>query len=55
MKKSCKNSDGIIKFINEGHSGVKLETVKLLESFINKDIMPVTYEIGSLGLGDLAL
>ena len=45
----------LLNSLTKGHSGVKLETVKLLESFINKDIMPVTYEIGSLGAsGDLA-
>lgn len=38
-----------------GHSGVKEDTVALLIELYNRDIIPVVYEIGSLGAsGDLA-
>lgn len=38
-----------------GHSGVKADTVELLVELYNRDILPVVYEIGSLGAsGDLA-
>ncbi len=38
-----------------GHSGVQLATVEKLLEFYNNDIIPVVYELGSLGAsGDLA-
>lgn len=38
-----------------GHSGAQLETVSRLIDFYNHDILPVVYEMGSLGAsGDLA-
>jgi len=38
-----------------GHSGVKNDTVDLLVELYNRDILPVVFEIGSLGAsGDLA-
>lgn len=38
-----------------GHSGVKTDTVELLTELYNRDILPVVYEMGSLGAsGDLA-
>jgi histidine ammonia-lyase len=38
-----------------GHSGVKTETVEMLCELYNRDILPVVYEMGSLGAsGDLA-
>lgn len=38
-----------------GHSGVRLQLVQRLVYFFNNDILPVVYEIGSLGAsGDLA-
>jgi histidine ammonia-lyase len=39
----------------KGYSGIKQETLELLLDFINYDLIPVTYKIGSLGAsGDLA-
>lgn len=39
----------------KGHSGIRLETLDLLIFMINNDIIPVTYQFGSLGAsGDLA-
>jgi histidine ammonia-lyase len=44
-----------IQSLSYGHSGVQPETVELLVSFFNNDILPVVYEQGSLGAsGDLA-
>ena len=44
-----------IQNLSYGHSGVQLDTVKLLVEFFNKGIYPVVYEQGSLGAsGDLA-
>lgn len=41
--------------LSYGHSGVQLATVEKLLDFYNKDIIPVVYELGSLGAsGDLA-
>lgn len=38
-----------------GHSGVQWSTIKQLLTFVNRDILPVVYESGSLGAsGDLA-
>jgi histidine ammonia-lyase len=56
-------SDEIVKLmlllkilgLSKGHSGVQLETVERLIFFYNNDILPVIYELGSLGAsGDLA-
>ncbi|WP_411768434.1 histidine ammonia-lyase [Winogradskyella sp. A3E31] len=44
-----------IQSLSYGHSGVQLDTVKLLIAFYNHDVLPVVYEYGSLGAsGDLA-
>ncbi len=44
-----------IQSLAYGHSGVQLQTIERLIGFYNHDIMPVVYEIGSLGAsGDLA-
>jgi len=41
--------------LSKGHSGVQLETVERLLYFYNNNIIPVVYELGSLGAsGDLA-
>lgn len=41
--------------LSYGHSGVQLETVQRLIDFYNHDILPVVYQLGSLGAsGDLA-
>ena len=41
--------------LSYGHSGVQLETVQRLIDFYNYDIIPVVYQLGSLGAsGDLA-
>lgn len=41
--------------LSYGHSGVQLETVQRLVDFYNHDIIPVVYQLGSLGAsGDLA-
>ncbi len=38
-----------------GHSGVQLETVERILDFYNNDVIPVVYQLGSLGAsGDLA-
>lgn len=43
------------KSLSYGHSGVQLATVEKLLDFYNQDIIPVIYELGSLGAsGDLA-
>lgn len=47
----------VLKIINMslGHSGVKMETVRLLNEMLNNNILPVIYQQGSLGAsGDLA-
>ena len=44
-----------IQSLSYGHSGVQLLTVNRLIDFYNNDILPVIYELGSLGAsGDLA-
>lgn len=44
-----------IQSLSYGHSGVQLATVERLIDFYNNDILPVIYELGSLGAsGDLA-
>ncbi len=44
-----------IQGLIQGHSGVQLETVNMLVSLWNNNILPVVYEQGSLGAsGDLA-
>lgn len=44
-----------VKSLSYGHSGVELATVEKLLDFYNNDIIPVVYELGSLGAsGDLA-
>lgn len=41
--------------LSYGHSGVQLQTVQRLIDFFNHDIIPVVYQLGSLGAsGDLA-
>ncbi|MDK2772880.1 MAG: histidine ammonia-lyase [Flavobacterium sp.] len=44
-----------IQSLSYGHSGVQLITVERLIDFYNNDILPVVYQLGSLGAsGDLA-
>lgn len=44
-----------IKGLSLGHSGVRLELIERLVFFYNNDIIPVIWEVGSLGAsGDLA-
>lgn len=44
-----------IKSLVQGYSGVRLELVQRLLDFFNADLLPVVYELGSLGAsGDLA-
>ncbi len=44
-----------VQSLSYGHSGVQLITVQRLVDFFNNDIVPVVYELGSLGAsGDLA-
>lgn len=44
-----------IQSVSYGHSGVQLKTVQRLVDFFNEDIVPVVYQMGSLGAsGDLA-
>src|SRR5688500_18136995 len=44
-----------IQALSYGKSGVQLVTVERLVDFFNKDILPVVYQLGSLGAsGDLA-
>ncbi len=44
-----------IQSLSYGHSGVQLKTVQRLIDFYNRDIIPVVYQLGSLGAsGDLA-
>ncbi|WP_291720605.1 histidine ammonia-lyase [Bernardetia sp.] len=44
-----------IQSLSYGHSGVQLQTVERFVDFYNEDILPVVYELGSLGAsGDLA-
>jgi histidine ammonia-lyase len=44
-----------VKGLSYGHSGVQLETVERLCTFFNEDVLPVVYQLGSLGAsGDLA-
>jgi histidine ammonia-lyase len=44
-----------IQSLSYGHSGVQLQTVERLIDFYNHDIIPVVYQLGSLGAsGDLA-
>ncbi len=45
----------LVNSLAKGYSGIRVETLKLLIELINRDIIPVTYQIGSLGAsGDLA-
>jgi histidine ammonia-lyase len=44
-----------IQSLSYGHSGIQLQTVQRLVDFYNQDILPVVYQLGSLGAsGDLA-
>ena len=44
-----------IHALSSGHSGVQLSTVKRLVDMYNEEVIPVVYELGSLGAsGDLA-
>jgi histidine ammonia-lyase len=44
-----------VQSLSYGHSGVQLQTVERLMDFYNNDVLPVIYELGSLGAsGDLA-
>ena len=44
-----------IHALSLGHSGVRMETILLLTEMFNNDILPVVYQMGSLGAsGDLA-
>ncbi|WP_298513056.1 histidine ammonia-lyase [uncultured Kordia sp.] len=44
-----------VQSLSYGHSGVQLQTVARLIDFYNHDILPVVFELGSLGAsGDLA-
>lgn len=44
-----------IKGLAQGHSGVTVETVEKLAQLFNADVLPVIWEVGSLGAsGDLA-
>jgi histidine ammonia-lyase len=44
-----------IKSLSLGHSGVQVKTVERLVDFFNNDVLPVVYQLGSLGAsGDLA-
>lgn len=44
-----------VQGLSYGHSGVQLQTVERLVDFYNHNIIPVVYELGSLGAsGDLA-
>lgn len=45
----------LINSLAKGYSGIRLKTLDMLITLVNQDIIPVTYEIGSLGAsGDLA-
>lgn len=45
----------LINSLSKGYSGIRLETLEMLLNLVNRDIIPVTYKIGSLGAsGDLA-
>jgi histidine ammonia-lyase len=44
-----------IKSLSFGYSGVQIKTIERLVDFFNNDVLPVVYELGSLGAsGDLA-
>ena len=44
-----------VQSLSYGHSGVQISTVQRLIDFLNEDVIPVVYELGSLGAsGDLA-
>ena len=44
-----------VQSLSYGHSGVQLDTVQRLIDFFNHDILPVVYQMGSLGAsGDLS-
>ena len=44
-----------VQSLSYGHSGVQLETVQRLIDFFNNDVIPVIYQLGSLGAsGDLS-
>ncbi|EAY32038.1 histidine ammonia-lyase [Microscilla marina] len=44
-----------VQSLSYGHSGIALETIQRLIDFYNHDVIPVVYQLGSLGAsGDLA-
>lgn len=44
-----------VQGLSFGHSGVAVSTIQLLVEFYNRDILPVVYQLGSLGAsGDLS-
>ncbi len=44
-----------VKGLSQGYSGVSVQTVEALLNLYNRDILPIIYELGSLGAsGDLA-
>ncbi len=44
-----------VQSLSYGHSGVQLVTVQRLIDFFNQDVLPLVYQMGSLGAsGDLA-
>lgn len=44
-----------VQSLSYGHSGIALETIQRLIDFYNHDVLPVVYQLGSLGAsGDLA-
>ena len=44
-----------IQSLSYGHSGIRMETIQKLIDFYNYDILPVIFQLGSLGAsGDLA-
>lgn len=44
-----------IQSLSYGHSGIRMETIQKLIDFYNDDILPVVFQLGSLGAsGDLA-
>lgn len=67
MSHACGTGDGVpdeivklmlllkVQSLSYGHSGVQLATVQRLIDFFNHDILPVVYQMGSLGAsGDLS-
>ena len=44
-----------IQSLSYGHSGIRVETIERLIQFYNDDVLPIIYQLGSLGAsGDLA-